>query len=83
MNFKKSSSFQKPLTGSEIHGYLKDRLTGTKEKSVLTSAFTASTRLLERKRTCLPSPGALHADCVCCRQAATVEYISVKNNYWI
>ena len=38
--FKKCSGFQKLLKGSEIHVYLKDRLTDTKEESVLTSAFT-------------------------------------------
>ena len=38
--FKTCSGSQKPQTGSEIHACLKDRLTGTKKKSISTSAFT-------------------------------------------
>ena len=41
-NLKYRSS-QKPLKRSEIQACLKDRLTDTKKKSVLTWAFTAST----------------------------------------
>ena len=83
INKKKCISSRRPLTGGEINACLKDRLTGTKEKSVLQPSplvlkRLSFTRLLANMVRYLTKSRYFAPGCVYCLQASIAEHISLK-----